>query len=760
MSGLGKMAGAIRGRSVWEIVGSYLVMSWVALQVLDTLSTVAGLPLWFARVVFILLVVGFFILLLTGLLHSRWVGRVAAEADSPAEHAARGLRGLLTWRRAIATGIAAFALLGAFTAAWLGMRALGIGPAGSLIAKGVLDERGVVLLADFSSPDSTLARAATEALRVDLSQSPSVRLAEPAVVSEALARMERDPGSRLDESTARELAVREGIPAVLSGEVIPAGSGYVFSARLSSPGDAAVLLTRRENAKDASDVIPAIDRLSRGIRERIGEPLRSVQASPALSRVTTGSLEALKKFSQGTAAARAGDGVRAIELHAEAVELDSAFAFAWAAMATQLGNFGEQRSRQATALRHAFENRERLTARERALVEGIYYLQGTFEPERALQAYRALLELDPGDATALNNMAVAYSELRDFERTEAVLLRAREADTTAYLYWTNLADLRVRQGRFEDAHAELDDAVARFGENGPIRWYRAMLAASRGDVETAMDLHRGGRRIYAENLLIRALLDSDLASMAATRGRLAEAERHATAALETNETRGVVPEALDDVLFLAWLDLLLRDDRDRAVGRVEEALSRHPLDGLDPLDRPYAELASFRARTGDPARARALLAEYEAAVPPENRGKGEIDRRRALGEIALAEGRHEDAVAEFRASDRGDCLLCALPGLAAAYDRAGRRDSAISVYGRFIDTPWIDRYWGDDFHFAFLLGPIDERLAILQEEAGDLDAAAVSWARLVELWEGADAELQPREAVARERLAAILAERG
>ena len=45
-------------------------------------------------------------------------------------------------------------------------------------------------------------------------------------------------------------------------------------------------------------------------------------------------------------------------------------------------------------------------------------------------------------------------------------------------------------------------------------------------------------------------------------------------------------------------------------------------------------------------------------------------------------------------------------------------------------------------------------------EAGDLENAAVYYARFVELWADADAELQPRVEAARTRLEEIIRERG
>lgn len=136
-------------------------------------------------------------------------------ADPPAhpvaDPAGPGAR-LFTWSRALTGGILAFAALGLAASGFMGLRTLGIGPAGTLMARGELGERDLIVLADFGNAtrDSLLGGVVTEALRIDLGQSPVVRVAEPALVNDVLRRMERDPGVAFDRELARELAVREG----------------------------------------------------------------------------------------------------------------------------------------------------------------------------------------------------------------------------------------------------------------------------------------------------------------------------------------------------------------------------------------------------------------------------------------------------------------------------------------------------------------------------------------------------------------------
>src|SRR5947207_1810019 len=153
---------------------------------------------------------------------------------------------------------------------------------------------------------STRSASLTEALRVDLAQSPAVRLLDATTVSQALGRMGRNAAAPPDAAVAPEPAEREGAKAAVQGQPDPLGRGYVLSAELVSATDGTALVSLRENAKDDGAIIDAVDRLSKRLRERIGESLKSIRASEPLEQVTTSSLAALRKYSQALRANDAG----------------------------------------------------------------------------------------------------------------------------------------------------------------------------------------------------------------------------------------------------------------------------------------------------------------------------------------------------------------------------------------------------------------------------------------------------------------------
>ena len=183
----------MKNRSLWQILAFYAAASWVVLQVVDVVKDNLGLPDWVFPFAMLLLLIGLPIIVATAVVQGRHAaggGSTGSEAGSvtrpeesqPPLAPASDLspRRLFTWRNALVGGGLAFVLLAAVTTGFMFMRNQGIGPVGSLVAKGMLAERAPIVLAQFESPDPSIGSAATEALRIDLSQSNVVALVDPA----------------------------------------------------------------------------------------------------------------------------------------------------------------------------------------------------------------------------------------------------------------------------------------------------------------------------------------------------------------------------------------------------------------------------------------------------------------------------------------------------------------------------------------------------------------------------------------------------
>lgn len=639
------------------------------------------------------------------------------------------------------------------------LRQLGIGPVGSLMASGALEQNERILVADFTPPisDTTLGPVITEAFRTALGQSQAVNVLQQNAMRDVLRRMQKPPGTRVDFALAREIATREGIKAVVDGNILSLGGKYVISLRLLSPQSGEMLASFRETASDEGEILATIDQLAKSLRGKVGESLKSVRGAPPLEQVTTPSLEALKKYVQGSnAAAMEGDWVRGEALLKEAISLDTGFAMAYRKLAVEYSNRGNTEGADAL-LEKAFEHRDRLSDAERYLLLGTYYMGSAHQDlARSSAAYEQLLELQPNNTAAMNNLANNYRFQRDYEKAEELYRRGIATGPVAAVYYGNLVELSVRMGKTAQAREVADAYIEAFPTNVDAYVSKGAMFMAMQQIDSAAQLMTTALRTHGSQPAARAPILGGMARLARVQGRLTEAGR--LTAESANLRRAIIGERamLEAGLALAATDGFVRGDRARMRASLDQALRSIPLASLPASNRPLTELVFLYSWAGDPARARSYFAEWERSRQQFQRVDDAIIRHGMLGALALAEQRYRDAIREVRESDReGLCDWCALLPLADAYEGLGNADSTIMMLTRYVTLGRTGKNWEDSYQLA----PAYERLGRLWEAKGDRAKAAAHYAKFVALWRNADPELQPRVQAARQRVAQLMAAR-
>jgi len=766
MSHLKRLIHEIHRRSLWQVLSVYLISAWIALQVADTVTSALGLPDWVPQFALVLLIVLLPVVLATALVQEGVPVRaaVAAEAESeegeprsevPESEEPPAHHNLLTWRNAGVAAVAMLALLTVSAGGYMGLRASGVGPFATLVSKGVLEERDRIVLAEFENhtSDGTLSLVVTEALRIDLGQSPLIRIADHRYVAGVLERMDLPEDEALDAERAREVAVREGLKAIIAGEIGRAGSSYVLSAEIVSAATGEPLVGLRETAETPESIVVAIDRLSKRLRERVGESLKTIRANPPLAQVTTASLDALRKYSLARRSYYVeGDQARALSLLEEAVGLDSSFASAWAFTGVIIANWPGQRARAVEAFTRAYELGDRLTDVERYQNAGLYWDYVMGEPDKAITAYRSLLDIYPDDGVALNNLANMYFAMREWAQAEEMYRQVLVLDDSVNVIpFANIIQVQFFQGKYDEARASHAAMAQKLPGHPWVGMYAWALASATGDYADAEAHSLALREAQKASPQWRSATSWQMSNQAYVQGKLAEGARHRRDAMKANEERGFGQAYIVTAVQIATMAVALRGDVEAAIRTADSALARYPLDSLEPLDRPYLILANLYSLAKLPDRARVMLQEYEAIDADLRRGN-QARHHMSRGVLAMAEARIDDAIDEFRRWDaETDCPVCALAELGRAYEEAGQPDSSVAMYTRYIETPDLWRCVWD----AVYLASTYERLGSLYEDRGEADKAVYYYGKLVDLWENADPELQPRVEAARRAIQAL-----
>jgi tetratricopeptide (TPR) repeat protein len=426
---------------------------------------------------------------------------------------------------------------------------------------------------------------------------------------------------------------------------------------------------------------------------------------------------------------------------------------AWRKLAAVLGNARLPESERVAAAMKAYQYRDRLPEIERHLADAFYFFAVDYDPERVVAAYRAVLQLDPTNDAALNNLAIELSRRGKHDEAAALVERAMASGTGASFY-SVLTNTRLDQGRVDDALAVVD------------RMRRELPDAPDEPLLRAGVLARMGQYDSAEAILRTIMVGNPPPSVAQAtalwlqrfsvlRGRLGAADRENDRFRDVARNRRNRGALLGAELSQVLTQVVLLRDTAAARRTLAAAEERLPLDSLAPEDRPYAGLVMANAMAGNLPRAKQLAAEY-ARETPKLLQRDSADAQWMRVSLAIGEGRPGEAVAAIRAARAyRSCVRCYRYQEGLAWEALGQPDSAIAAYQVALG---VEDDLGTFAVDAYALPQVRRQLGALYEARGERARAVEQYTAFLDLWRGADPELQPQVREVKERLAGLVGE--
>ncbi|MGD2217932.1 MAG: tetratricopeptide repeat protein [Gemmatimonadales bacterium] len=742
LSALNAFVGDLKRRRVFRATAVYAVVAWVVVEVSATTFPYLLLPEWTVTLVIVLAILGFPITV--GLAWAfdvtpRGVRRTTAmpAVGAAEQETTRGR--VVPWRRLVPVVATSLAVL--------------VGGGGLLLllfhpASGeAFEARDWILIPEFENEtgdesfDGTLAAA----LRTSVQQSTHVNVVDQRRVADALRQMGEEPQEKITREMALEVGARVGSKAVLLGRLRPEAQGYALSADIVDPSSGkplrrtlSVVVSQRET------VLVALDVLAKRIRRVLGEPVAEIEAGAVeIPVATTSSLQALKNWVEGGVAWREGRYQEAGKFFQLAVEQDSMFAMAHAALGGYYYYWENDRPRGDHHFSVALGLRNRLTERERLLIEArAHAFRG--DHTQAITIRRVYLRKYPDDADLWYGLGTSLMRLRRCDEAVPAFRRALEIDAQFVSAFVNTATCQVLVGDFTSAletygHAfdlrpELRTDLSLNHEYGQALMGVAELDAARSHFELMLPL----------DPLRKARGHRSLALLSAYQGQYRRAGTHFREAVQYCQAEGGGLSEFRNRLFLVTVYWAQRDTAAlaRELDAVWDLQSRHFIAPSwlgwsgqvfvwnDQLDRARRNLELIRERANEGNR-------VDAAA--ENLVQGEIllavgDLGSAIEVLSLAWKQRADAVN--------------LEALARAQRLRGDLEDAIGSYGRIVEQRilgwegqerWLSaHYW----------------LGRLHEEIGDDESAATWYRKLLDIWATGDEDLPLRQDMER-RLAEL-----
>jgi len=395
-----------------------------------------------------------------------------------------------------------------------------------------LSEKDSILLTEFinTTGDAAFDGTLKQALAVQLEQSPYLNIVPESRIQKALGYMGRPAGERITSEVGREIALRQGVKAMLTGSIGSLGSHYVISLDAVNAQTGDSLAREQVEALSKEHVLKSLDKAASSLRQKLGESLASVQqfATP-LEQATTPSLDALKEYSLGQA--------EHLKVHEDAarphleraIEIDPNFASAYATLAVVYSNLTHmQKSRDF--LKKAYDLRERASERERFYILAHYYGEGTGEIAKQIEVYEQWNGTYRRDTVPLDNLALQYLRIGLPEKALSASSEALRLDPKDAYSYQNLAPAYLALNRYDEAKIIAEQASAQkldsLGTHVPL-FYIAFIRGDRSAMQSEV-LWASGTSDEPFLLMFMANAECSLGRMKTSRNTFQQARSAAT----------------------------------------------------------------------------------------------------------------------------------------------------------------------------------------------------------------------------------------
>ncbi|NOR14314.1 MAG: protein kinase, partial [Candidatus Aminicenantes bacterium] len=254
----------------------------------------------------------------------------------------------------------------------------------------------------------------------------------------------------------QELATLGRNSHILQGIFTKAGNNFRINVTIQEAGSGNLIGSEEVEGQGEASFYPMVDELTKRIKThfKISQRLLVSDIDREIQNISTSSPEAFKYYVEGRKLHYAGDYVGSIAVMEKAVKIDPEFAMAYRSLSVSYGNRGLFNKRREY-LEKAMEFEARLTDRERHIIQGDYYYDSEKTYDKAMDAYRLVLDDYPDDTMALHNLANIYEFLEEWENAAnnyKVCIAYESAFIPSY---TQYAELLVNQGKFDEAREVL-----------------------------------------------------------------------------------------------------------------------------------------------------------------------------------------------------------------------------------------------------------------------------------------------------------------
>jgi tetratricopeptide (TPR) repeat protein/TolB-like protein/predicted Ser/Thr protein kinase len=324
-------------------------------------------------------------------------------------------------------------------------------------------------------------------LITDMSQSSAVDVVGEDRVRSCLTRKGLLQTESYTAENLMDVAADTGASHVVSGFLTKAGDELRIDITLHDMKTNATLGTEEVKGTGEQSLFAMVDELKTKIKARFGPSGVKALPEPGLdiSQITTSSPEAFKLYVEGRKYWKQGDVSRCLSFVEDAVKIDPGFAMAYRTISQAYYALGNE-AKSLESIKKAMEFSDRLSEREKNIVQLTYYGRSAETYPQALELAARMLKTNPNDLLVHSHLRALYIGLEDWDKSvfHGEMCRKEKSDHRPdYSY---LAYAYAKLGRYDKAREAILAYVPIGGDSAEIHSYLATYYTIEGQYDEAL----------------------------------------------------------------------------------------------------------------------------------------------------------------------------------------------------------------------------------------------------------------------------------
>jgi serine/threonine protein kinase/predicted Zn-dependent protease len=259
-------------------------------------------------------------------------------------------------------------------------------------------------------------KALSNLLITDLSQSKYILVLTADRLFNILEEQDQLEAKSFSTRVLKEVATQGNANHILQGSYAKAGDIFRINVTLQDAATMELIASEAVEGKGEEGFFSMVDELTKKIKNNFKLSAEKIASDidRLVMEITTSSPEAFKYYSEGRIHHNKADYRKSIQFMERAIGIDPEFAMAYRSIGAACSSMGYAAKRREY-YRKAFELSDRLPDKERYWIQGDFHRMSEKTYDKAIEAFKKLLELYPDHPVANNQLGLLCHNLEQWD---------------------------------------------------------------------------------------------------------------------------------------------------------------------------------------------------------------------------------------------------------------------------------------------------------------------------------------------------------